>query len=100
MSCVSSWRLYPRRSIASHSICGSGRLFTGLLEKETRRARSIFMGAKETSDPELAQECKRPDRLSRNFFGWIFRAGCFPDFGPLHQAVDKAVVNAAAQSTK
>jgi len=32
-------RLYPKRSIASHRFCGSGRLFPGLLE-ETRRAES------------------------------------------------------------
>src|ERR1700730_1721097 len=37
MSCASSWRIYPRRSIASRSICGSGRLFLGL-ERETRSA--------------------------------------------------------------
>lgn len=36
----SLWRLYPKRSIASHSICGSGRLFPGL-ERETRRAESM-----------------------------------------------------------
>lgn len=36
----SLWRLYPKRSIASHRICGSGRLFPGL-ERETRRAESM-----------------------------------------------------------
>jgi hypothetical protein len=35
----SLWRLYPKRSIASHSICGSGRLFR-LFKEETRRAGS------------------------------------------------------------
>ena len=34
------WRLYPKRSIVSHRICGSGRLFPGL-ERETRRAESM-----------------------------------------------------------
>jgi len=38
MSCASSWRLYPERSITSHRFCGSARLLTGLLERETRRA--------------------------------------------------------------
>jgi hypothetical protein len=38
MSCASSWRLYPERSITPHSICGSERLLPGLLEGETRRA--------------------------------------------------------------
>jgi hypothetical protein len=38
MSCASSWRLYPERSITSHRFCGSERLFAGLLERETRRA--------------------------------------------------------------
>jgi hypothetical protein len=38
MSCVSSWRLYPERSITSHRFCGSERLFPELLERETRRA--------------------------------------------------------------
>jgi hypothetical protein len=34
-SSSSFWRLYPERSIASHSICGSGRLFPGF-KRETR----------------------------------------------------------------
>jgi hypothetical protein len=38
MSCASSWRLYPERSITSHRFCGSARLFPGLLVRETRRA--------------------------------------------------------------
>ena len=38
MSCASSWRLYPERSITSHRFCGSERLLPGLLERETRRA--------------------------------------------------------------
>ena len=38
MSCVSSWRLYPERSITSHRFCGSERLFPELLEREPRRA--------------------------------------------------------------
>jgi hypothetical protein len=38
MSCVSSWRLYPERSITPHSICGSERLFPGL---ETRDAEAM-----------------------------------------------------------
>jgi len=29
MSGTGSWRLYPKRSIASHRFCGSGRLFRG-----------------------------------------------------------------------
>jgi hypothetical protein len=33
------WRLYPKRSITSHSICGSGPLFPGL-RSEKRRAES------------------------------------------------------------
>jgi hypothetical protein len=41
MSCASSWRLYPERSITPHRFCGSERLFPGLLERETRRAESI-----------------------------------------------------------
>ena len=38
MSCASSWRLYPERSITPHSICGSERLFPGLLERDRQRA--------------------------------------------------------------
>jgi hypothetical protein len=33
------WQLYPKRSITSHSICGSGPLFRGL-RSEKRRAKS------------------------------------------------------------
>ena len=35
------WRLYPKRSITSHSICGSGPLFPGL-RSEKRRAESVM----------------------------------------------------------
>ncbi len=38
MSCASSWRLYPERSITPHSICGSEGLFPGLLERDRQRA--------------------------------------------------------------
>jgi len=41
MSCVSSWRLYPERSITPHSICGSERLFPGLLERDRQRAKRM-----------------------------------------------------------
>jgi hypothetical protein len=43
MSCASSWRLYPERSITSHRFCGSERLFPGLLESETRRAERMIV---------------------------------------------------------
>ena len=79
MSCASSWRLYPKRSIASHSICGSGRLFRGFNDGKREVGSDITwlvtelpMVAKDTNNPELAQECQSPDRLSRNFLGSIF----------------------------
>src|ERR1700716_4085035 len=57
MSCASSWRLYPKRSIASHKFCGSGRLFPGLLERVTRIAGLM-----------MAQECQASGRMSMKFF--------------------------------
>jgi hypothetical protein len=60
MSCASSWRLYPERSITSHRFCGSERLFPELLERETRRAERMtglmieLMVAKHLSSPNAA----------------------------------------------
>ena len=61
MSCASSWRLYPERSITSHRFCGSERLFPGLLERETRRAErmtGLVIGlavAEDLSNPNAAR---------------------------------------------
>lgn len=63
----SLWRLYPKRSIASHSICGSGRLFPGL-ERETRRAESMTWLVTElmvAKDNEQSEPGKDIPRLSR-----------------------------------
>lgn len=68
----SLWRLYPKRSIASHSICGSGRLFPGL-ERETRGAESMTwvvteqMVAKNNEQPERGKGYSKPVRLSREY---------------------------------
>jgi hypothetical protein len=63
MSCTSSQRLYPRRSIAPHRFCGSGRLLPGF-EGETIRESMTRLVAVILK----AQECQRPVMLSRNLF--------------------------------
>ena len=58
MSCASSWRLYPERSITSHRFCGTERLFPGLLERETRRAERMtieLVVAEDLSNPNAAR---------------------------------------------
>ena len=86
MSCASWLRLYPKRSIASHRFCGSGRLLPRL--EETRRAERMTelmtgrMVPKDRSSLEQAQECNPTVVLSRHFYrcaiavrcdAWIFR---------------------------
>src|SRR5258706_7774908 len=74
MSGIGSWRLYPKRSIASHRFCGSGRLFRGFNDGKREAGSDIDLGADRTDgcedmgNPEQPQECKRPVMLSRNFF--------------------------------
>ena len=55
MSCVSSWRLYPERSITSHSICGSGRLFPGF-KRAKRRVESDMAELLVASDTSPTRE--------------------------------------------
>ena len=71
MSCASSWRLYPERSITSHRFCGSERLLPGLLERETRRAERMTVLMIElmlVEDPnvERRQDCSRLFRCQDN----------------------------------
>jgi hypothetical protein len=63
MSCTGLYRLYPKRSIASHRFCGSGRLFPGF-EGETIRESMTGLGCGYLK----AQECKRPVMLSSILF--------------------------------
>ena len=70
MSCsASSWRLYPKRSIASHRFCGSGRLFPGL-ETQTRLAEcmSDSVVATDIGNPERGQEYSTTIQMSMQFF--------------------------------
>jgi hypothetical protein len=73
MSCsASSWRLYPKRSITSHSICGSGRLFPGF-KRETRRAESMtglvteLVVAKDNEQSRTLGRISRPIQMSREY---------------------------------
>jgi hypothetical protein len=63
-------RLYPERSITSHRFCGSGRLFPGLLETETRRAGSGMIRrlvAKDMSNPGRWQGYFASIQMSSHF---------------------------------
>lgn len=75
----SLWRLYPKRSIASHRICGSGRLFPGL-ERETRRAESM---TRLVTELVVAKDNEQSRTLAR-----IFRA-C-PDVKRILQNVQQS----------
>ena len=67
MSCrASSWRRYPKRSIASHRFCGSGRLFP-LLEDETQRARNMTELSVKDDKRERGQAYSTRNHMSRNF---------------------------------